>query len=185
LNAANIANAISEHHSFKIFKAIALTRPSQDACNIQISQDNECELLEFKLELTCRQFSYRISNLISAGLVMREGRKHVLTCLGKIVYHHTQSMLELAIENHWRLKAIDSIEIYSAPEGISSEEYNKIIDKMIANDNIRAIVRRNNNNNTTSNNSKSLSGIVGQEGHLDEGQVTEERQQIYPLQEIK
>jgi (p)ppGpp synthase/HD superfamily hydrolase len=115
---------------------------------------------------------------------MREGRKHVPTCLGKIVYHHTQSMLELAIENQWRLKAIDSIEIYSAPEGISSEEYNKIIDKMIANENIRAIIRRNNSNNNTSNNSKSLSEAVDQ-GHLDEGQITEERQQIYPLQEIK
>ena len=43
----------------------------------------------------------------NAGLVTRKNKKHYLTSLGKIVYE-LQITAQKAINNYWKLKAIDS-----------------------------------------------------------------------------
>lgn len=67
----------------------------------------ESEVLLKRTNLTPKQYYLRISAITNAGLVNRKNRKHYLTSLGKIVYG-LQITAQKAIDNYWKLKAIDS-----------------------------------------------------------------------------
>jgi hypothetical protein len=179
LRIADIICAMSDELSFKIFTSIANAHSKEDA-NKNGNKCNGEELAEYKVKLTKRQFNYRLSNLIDSGLVIRDGRTHILSSLGKIVYHYTQNMLEIAMDNQWRLKAIDLIEIYSDSVGISNYECNRIVDNIIINNNIKHVVCK---TNYSSNIRKDLIRI-NQKEQQDEGQI-KEKQQRFPLQEIR
>jgi predicted transcriptional regulator len=47
---------------------------------------------------------------MDAGLVKRHKRKYSLTLLGKVVYD-SQMMVGKALQDYWKLKAIESIEM--------------------------------------------------------------------------
>jgi predicted transcriptional regulator len=113
LTVCDILSVLSDEESLKIFRSI-----SKRIINT--------EMVLYEAKLTKRQFNYRLSNLISIGLVIREDKKYTLTSLGKIVYHYTQNMLEIALENHWKLKAIDSVKT-SIAMSLPNHEYNKVI----------------------------------------------------------
>jgi hypothetical protein len=86
--------AIAEPHSLFIFRCIA-------------SESLESDVLLKKTKLTPKQYYTRISGMTNAGLVTRKNKKHYLTSLGKIVYE-LQITAQKAIDNYWKLKAIDS-----------------------------------------------------------------------------
>lgn len=88
-----------------------------------------------KLGLTRKQYYSRMNRLIDAGLVMRKSGKYFLTSFGKVVYE-SHMLIGQAVENYWKLKAIDSIET-SLPD---SEERKKMIDTLIENNNIKNIL---------------------------------------------
>jgi len=120
---ANILNAISDDKSLVIFNTIAI-----DSNDFLISKAN----------LTCKQYYSRISNLIKSDLISRKNRRYFLTSFGKIVYD-AQKRIEMAAEDHWKLKAIDSIERLDN-RGLPAEEFNKIIDTLIKNQQIKDIL---------------------------------------------
>ena len=91
-----------------------------------------------KANLTCKQYYSRISNLIKSDLISRKNRRYFLTSFGKIVYD-AQKRIEVAAEDHWKLKAIDSVE-RSDNHGLPAEEFNKIIDTLIKNHQIKNIL---------------------------------------------
>ena len=115
----DILNAISNDKAFLLFKTIALA----NAGNMSVS----------KLELTRKQYYSIMSGLIKAGLVKRKNRKYFLTALGKIVYC-AQLITENALNNYWKLKAIDSLEM---SDEISKEELTKLADTLIENKQIK------------------------------------------------
>jgi ADP-heptose:LPS heptosyltransferase len=71
-------------------------------------------------------------------LISRKNKRYFLTSFGKIVYD-AQKRIEMAAEDHWKLKAIDSIE-RSDNRGIPAEEFKKIIDNLIKNQQIKDIL---------------------------------------------
>ena len=71
-------------------------------------------------------------------MISRKNKRYILTSFGKIVYD-AQKRIEMAAEDHWKLKAIDSIERLDN-RGLPAEEFNKIIDTLIKNHQIKDIL---------------------------------------------
>lgn len=72
----------------------------------------------------------RISVLMKAGLIRRSNGIYSLTSLGKVV-HTAQSLVGEAVDNYWKLKAIDSIESSENNNAFSTEERKKLMDSLI------------------------------------------------------
>ena len=67
---------------------------------------------------------------MDAGLIRRDKGKYSLTLLGKVVYD-SQIMIGKALAHHWKLKALESIEMSagtSFPEGELTQLINALID---------------------------------------------------------
>jgi hypothetical protein len=78
-----------------------------------------------------------MSGLIKAGLVKRQRGRYLLTAFGKVIYSAQMSLeakIESALNNYWKLKAIDSLEMPSR------EENDKVISMLIDNQEIKDIL---------------------------------------------
>ena len=128
--------AISDDKSLVLFNTIALS-----SCNAAV--------VISRLDLTRKQYYSRMSGLVKAGLVMRKNGNSFLTSLGKVVYE-AHVLIGEAIQNYWKLKAIDSIEMSATNHDLSAEERNRIIDTLIESNNIKNILLDYNSNITTS-----------------------------------
>lgn len=118
--------ALSDDKSVAIFNTIALT----------LSPDTDVAMT--RLALSRKQYYSRMNRLTRAGLVMRENGKYFLTSLGKVVYR-SHKLIGYAVENYWKLKAIDSIEA-SLPDGDLSAEERRMIDALIERNDIKNIL---------------------------------------------
>ena len=121
--------AISKEEALIIFKTIALGKV-------------EGNIVRSKTKLTSKQYYSRMSALLKAGLLKRKSGRYNLTAFGKIVYD-AQATIENAINNYWKLKAVDSI--IEISDEVPKEEFNKIVDILIDNHQIKdslIIIRR-------------------------------------------
>ena len=84
------------------------------------------EILISRLNLTRKQYYTRINQLRDAGLIAMKSTKFVLTSLGRVVYE-TQKTIGVAIQNRWKLEAIDSIQTSQFAVIIPTEERQKLI----------------------------------------------------------
>jgi predicted transcriptional regulator len=123
----NVIKAISDHQSLDLFKAIASAKPANS------------DIFRKKSKLTRKQFYSRMSRLIKVGLIKRKNGKYFITSLGKIVYK-AQAMIENALNDHWKLKAVDSILEKENSELVPTEERSKILDSLIDNQKIKEIL---------------------------------------------
>jgi hypothetical protein len=130
----DVLKAISDEKSVELFRIVAITNPYTDPADI----------LKCKTKLTHKQYYSRMSKLIKAGLIKRKNGKNSLTALGKIIYN-AQMKIENAINNYWKLKAIDSLE--QSEEHYTEEERKKQIDNLIDNYEIKDILLSNIGNN--------------------------------------
>ena len=83
-----------------------------------------------EMNLTTKQYYSRIAGLMDAGLIKRYKGKYSHTLLGKVVYD-SQMMIGKALAHHWKLKALESIEMTagdSFPEGELTQLLNALID---------------------------------------------------------
>jgi DNA-binding HxlR family transcriptional regulator len=117
---ADTLNAISNNKALALFNIIASGRIGSS-------------MLRNKTKLTRKQYYSRMSALLKAGLVKRKSGRYNLTAFGKVVYD-AQATIENAINNYWKLKAVDSIEI---SDELPKEEFNKIVDILIDNHQIK------------------------------------------------
>src|SRR5918911_3001219 len=122
---AEVLKTISDDESIKLFTSIA-------------SKDSDSKSLRAKTKLTRKQYYSRMSRLMKTGLVKRKNGKHVLTAFGKVVYD-AQITIETALNNYWKLKAIDSLEMSS---DVPKEERKKLIDNLIENHSIKEILAK-------------------------------------------
>lgn len=124
----SILNAIFEKRASNILKTIASASTSSD-------------ILISKLRLTRKQYYSRMALLVQNGLVKRQSGRYLLTAFGKVVYNaqlNLEARIENAIDNYWKLKAIDSLEASSYPR----EEDNNVISTLIDNAEIRSVLLR-------------------------------------------
>src|SRR5215831_19149974 len=92
---ADILKTIADDKTLLLFNTIALSNSDSD-------------ILISTLHLTRKQYYARLSALLKAGLVKREMAKYHLTTFGMILYH-AQEIIGNALNQYWKLKAIDSI----------------------------------------------------------------------------
>jgi hypothetical protein len=132
----SILKALSDDKSLDLFKIIA------SAPNAVYSIDSgeliNTQLLISRVKLTRKQYYSRISTLISSGLVKRSNGKYLLTSLGKVVYS-VNVLIDQAILDHWKLKAIDALETKSS-SGILDEEREKIVNMLIDNHELKGLL---------------------------------------------
>ena len=121
--ADSVLTAISDKQSLELFRYIAGTNGDSDA-------------LRAKLNLTRKQYYSRLSRMTKAGLVKRKNGKHFLTAFGKVVYD-AQTIIEKAVNNFWKLKAVDSLELSN---DLPEEERLKLIDGLLDNNDIKEIL---------------------------------------------
>ena len=119
--------ALSDDKSVVLFNMAAFT----------LSRDTDAVMT--RLGITRKQYYSRINRLVDAGLVMRKSGKYFLTSFGKVVYE-SQMLVGHAVENYWKLKAIDSIETLLPDKDLSAEERKSLIDNLIKSDNIKNIL---------------------------------------------
>jgi DNA-binding HxlR family transcriptional regulator len=121
--AEKVLTAISDKESLELFKFIAIN-------------DEDSDSLRTKTNLTRKQYYSRLSRMTKAGLVKRKKGKHSLTAFGKVVYD-AQTIIEKAVNNFWRLKAIDSLEVSN---DLPEDERIKLIDSLLDNKHIKEIL---------------------------------------------
>ena len=124
ITVVDILDAISDARALAVYKTIASEKPNSN-------------LLITKMQLTRKQYYSRISRLIKTGLVKRESGRYTLTSFGKVIYD-IQITIEVALENFWKLKAIDSLQ--AADSTLSKEERTKVLDVLIQNDKIKEVI---------------------------------------------
>ena len=73
--------------------------------------------------------------MLKAGLIKRRSRYYSLSSFGKTVYD-AQVIIEEALENYWKLAAIDSIEL------LPDIGLNQVIDVLIENPKIKESLLR-------------------------------------------
>jgi hypothetical protein len=119
-----VLEAITDKTASNILKTIA-------------SADSNSDILITELKLTRKQYYSRMSSLTNAGLVKRQRGRYLLTSFGKVIYSAQMSLetkIESALNNFWKLKAIDSLEMPSR------EENDKVISMLIDNQEIKGIL---------------------------------------------
>ena len=118
--------AISDKKASNIFKSIA-------------SAGSNTDILISQLKLTRKQYYSRMSRLVQAGLVKRQKGRYLLTAFGKVIYSaqmNLEAKIENALDNYWKLKAIDSLEMPSR------EETGKVICALIENEEIKSVLMK-------------------------------------------
>ena len=133
---------VSSHTLSKILSAIA------DAKSLLIFQSIapgfvESDDLLKKANLSRKQYYSRISAIMDAGLVTRKNKKYCLTSLGKIVYG-LQTTTQNALNNYWKLKAIDSF------DDASEREQEQVIESLIGDGNLREMLAKKSSDIATS-----------------------------------
>lgn len=118
INVARVLRSISDAQSLELFKLIGISNEGISGYN-----------LKGKNKLTRKQYYSRLSAITKAGLVKRKHGKYFLTTFGNVVYD-SETTIENASNNYWKLKAIDSIEVSNE---LPKEEYTKIVDALIDN----------------------------------------------------
>jgi predicted transcriptional regulator len=120
----DVFKAISDDKSLTIFNTVAINAGKTD-------------ILVSTLGLTRKQFYSKMERLTRQGLLVRKNGRYYLTTLGKVLYE-LQSILGLALDNYWKLKAIDSLQ---APGSLPKPELNKLIDSLLENEVLKNIVQ--------------------------------------------
>ena len=122
---ADTLKSISDDKSLSIFQAIADVNSNNGEISIK------------KLGLTRKQYYSIMKKLMDVGLVKKEtGNGYHLTPIGTIVFN-AQTKVEIAIENYWKLKALDSI-ITSG--SLPAKDYRILVDKLIENGEVKSVL---------------------------------------------
>jgi hypothetical protein len=144
LSGAKVLSAISDDRSWNLFTTIAIS--SDPASNGQESGDGG-QILISRMNLTRRQYYQRISRLKSLGLIYKKYGGYSLSSLGRVLYE-TQKTIETAIQNRWRLTALDSLESSSSAEKMPAENKIKIINALLGDhDKFKSMLLNKNGNN--------------------------------------
>jgi uncharacterized protein YbaP (TraB family) len=125
----SILKKISDDKALTLFNSIAVS-----------NGDKYIPLKE--MNLTTKQYYSRVSGMLNAGLIKRHKGKYFLTLLGKVVYD-CQLTIGKALTYHWKLKAIESIEMSaSVKSGLPDGELAQLIDTLIDNHQIKDILMK-------------------------------------------
>ena len=118
-----IFRALGDDKSLTLFNTVALSPGNSN-------------LLTRNLNLTRKQYYSKMEHLSKQGLVARKNGKHYLTTMGKIIYE-LQSVIGTAVNDYWKLKAIDSLRIQ---DQLPEDQVAKLVDTLVENQGLRDII---------------------------------------------
>ncbi len=121
--APSVLRVIADEKSWQLFRNIA-----------QGTFDSKS--LKSTSKLTRKQYYSRLSRMTRSRLVTKRNGRYSLTTFGKIVYEF-QLIIENALENQWKLKAIDSLEL---SKDLPEEDRQKLIAKLFENQGLKQIL---------------------------------------------
>lgn len=127
ISEADVIGAISGKDSLDLFKMVAA------------QTNSDTEMFRSKVKLSRKQYYSRMSRMTKVGIIKRKNGKYSLTSLGKILYE-SETMIEGALTDFWKLKAIDSLESSMEVGALPQEERNKILDALIDNRQTKEII---------------------------------------------
>jgi hypothetical protein len=136
----DVLKVLCKEQSLELLRIVALTKPDIASADIIKAETNT--------KLTRKQYYSRMSSLMKAGLIKRKQGKYALTAFGKVVYDIIQIKLENAVNNYWKLKAIDSLEMSN---NLPLEERKKLVNELIGNQEIKDILVPDNDNDNNNN----------------------------------
>ena len=119
----DVLNVLSDDKTLGLLRNIAQTK--------RCSSDN----LLRNTQLSHKQYYSRMPNMLKAGLVRRNKGKYCLTSLGKVFYY-LQIIAQDALNNYWKLKAIDSFD--DEPD----EERQRFLDSVMDDQSIKKIITK-------------------------------------------
>ena len=120
-SSSHILEAIADEETIKLLRLIAT------------SNGIDAQSLRSRAILTRKQYYTRMASLSSNGLILSRNGKYYLTLFGKVIYALV-TRIGAAIENIWKLQAIDGMETSAdIPEG----ERDRFIQMMVVNPDIR------------------------------------------------
>ena len=130
----DVLKALSDNKALVLFNTIALSDVDNNNITNQISIR--------KLGLTRRQYYSRLSRLTEIGLIRKQNGRYSLTLLGNMIYEIHISTSKI-LSYHWKLKAIDSIQM-SVPgcARLPEEEFSKVVNTLIDDPKITNMVTR-------------------------------------------
>ena len=141
LSVAKVFNAISDDKSWSLFSTIAIS--SETTSNEQQPRDGS-QILISRINLTRKQYYHRLNRLLSLGLINRNKGRYRLSSFGRVLYE-IQKTLEIAIQNRWKLAAIDSLKSSLTAEGMPTEDRIKLINLLLGDhDEIKNMILCNN-----------------------------------------
>lgn len=101
--------------------------------NTLATREYESEAIVGILDLSRKAYYTRMARFVKLGIVKRKKGKYSLTMFGKLV-HEVQTVIDVAISNCWKLKALDELETST---DMPKNERKKIIDTLIDNEMLR------------------------------------------------
>jgi predicted transcriptional regulator len=122
--------AISE-----VFKALSDDKALMILNTIALGPGNSIRVSD-NLNLSRKQYYSKMERLSKQGLVTRKNGKYYLTTLGKVLYE-LQLVLGIAIDNFWKLKAIDSLQ---NPDNLPELELRRLIETIIDNQELKNVI---------------------------------------------
>jgi predicted transcriptional regulator len=120
---SEVFKAISDDKALMIFNTVALGPGNR----IKLSNN---------LTLSRKQYYSKMERLSNQGLLTRKNGRYYLTTLGKVIYE-LQIVLGIALDNFWKLKAIDSLQ---NPENLPELELAKLIDNLIESQELKNVI---------------------------------------------
>jgi len=120
---SEVLKTISDDKALTLFNTVALSTGKTD-------------MLLSTMNLTRKQYYSKMERLSKQGLLVRKGGRYYLTTLGKVLYE-LQNTLGVALDNYWKLKAIDSL---LTPPGLPEFELNRMIDTLLENDELKKLI---------------------------------------------
>ena len=124
LSVETVFSALSDNKSLSLFNTIAIM-----SSHISDGQPTG-EILISRMNLTSNQYYSRINRLRDAGLITKKRRGFILTSLGRVVYE-THKTIGIAIQNRWKLNAIDLVQTSHLADSIPTEERQKLINVLL------------------------------------------------------
>lgn len=125
MSTAQVMDALSDTKSFYLLSRIAFA-------------EADSQFLLSETRLSAKAFYSRMTRLLKIGVITRKSGKYSLTSFGKIV-HHAQDLIATALNNYWRLSALDSLGMIDA---LPTREYNKISNSLLGSCVIEKILAR-------------------------------------------
>ena len=120
---SEVLRAISDDKALTLFNTVALSTGKTD-------------MLLSTMNLTRKQYYSKMERLSKQGLLVRKGGRYYLTTLGKVLYE-LQNTLGVALDNYWKLKAIDSL---LTPPALPEFELNNMIDTLLENNDLKKLI---------------------------------------------